>query len=37
MAGLDFNRRRNSTYKNYNSGDETLYRMPDITSQTKGF
>ena len=37
MAGLDFNRRQNSTYKKYNSGDETLHRMLDITSQTKGF
>ena len=37
MVGLDLNRRHNNTYKNYNSGDETLCRMLDITSQTKGF
>ena len=37
MAGLDFMRRQNSTYKNYNSGDETLHRMRDIASQTRGF
>ena len=37
MTGLDFNRRQNSTYKNYNSGDETLHRMRDIDSQTRGF
>ena len=37
MAGLDFNRRQNSTSKNYNSGDETLHRMRDIASQTRGF
>ena len=32
MTGLDLNRRQNSTYKNYNSGDETPCRMLDITS-----